>query len=69
MNAADIVRGIVFEIVLLIAVSPFVVMGLRGSAQRNRWKLIGFCVFVIFLSHFATIGRPLFGIRHPDHWN
>jgi Type II CAAX prenyl endopeptidase Rce1-like len=69
MNAADIVREIVFQIVLLTAVSPFVVMGLRGSAQRNRWKLIGLSVFVIFLSHFATIARPLFGIRQPDHWN
>ena len=69
MNAADIVREIVFQIVLLTAVSPFVVWGLRGSAQRNRWKLIGLSVFVIFLSHFATIARPLFGIRQPDHWN
>jgi protein-S-isoprenylcysteine O-methyltransferase Ste14 len=69
MSAADIVRGIVFEVVLLAAVSPFVVMALRRSAQRNRWKLIGLSVVVILLTYFATIVCPLSGIRQPDHWN
>ena len=69
MCAADIVRGIVYQIVLLNAVSPFAVMGLRCSAQRNRWKLIGLSVVVIFLTHFVTIVCPLVGIRQPDHWN
>ena len=71
MNIADIGGDVVRDFVMQAGVSPLVIVGLRQSSQKGRWKLIGLTSLVTFLTDLATSVDSIFGIHQPEwlQWN